>query len=333
MLRLPDAADREALSDLSKQERVSICLLSDAAHSSVESVLLREVLQRVASRAAPRTLSLRLAAYTQVPTPGERFDVVVVTAAPADDELVPLAGSLSWEASFAAARMVVLVGGATTWFARCGLLDGQRVALHWQEQIDPAEPMERIILSPALIEHHGGLVTCCGGVAALDLAFYLARGIFGEEACATVHESLCVERVREPQERQRVALQARFGESVPKLSEAVALMEANIEEPLPADDIARLVGISRRQLERLFKRHLNAVPSRYYLDIRLQRARRLLRETSHSIIQVGLMCGFSSASHFSTAYSTVLGVTPREERQRKLAGGTFDTVASDAPGG
>jgi len=94
-------------------------------------------------------------------------------------------------------------------------------------------------------------------------------------------------------------------------------MESNIEEPLAADDIAQLVGLSRRQLERLFKQYLGSLPSRYYLELRLQRSRQLLIETHHSIVQVGLMCGFSSGSHFSTAFGTLFGMTPREQRQRR----------------
>jgi AraC family transcriptional regulator, L-arginine-responsive activator len=137
---------------------------------------------------------------------------------------------------------------------------------------------------------------------------------------AGVKESLCIERVRTHDERQRVALQARFGPLQPKLSEAVTLMENNIEEPLSTDDIAGLVGLSRRQLERLFKQHLDSLPSRYYLELRLKRARQLLLETNHSIVQVGLLCGFSSGSHFSTAFGALFGNTPREERQRKLSG-------------
>jgi AraC-like DNA-binding protein len=75
-------------------------------------------------------------------------------------------------------------------------------------------------------------------------------------------------------------------------------MEANIGEPLTTEDIARLVGVSRRQLERLFRQHLDALPSRWYLELRLERARRLLQESAQSILQIGLSCGFSSAPHF-----------------------------------
>ena len=135
------------------------------------------------------------------------------------------------------------------------------------------------------------------------MARTLVECLFGATGQANIKEALCVERVRGHEERQRVALQARFGALQPKLSEAVTLMEANIEEPLSTDDIANLVGLSRRQLERLFKQYLGSLPSRYYLVLRLQRARQLLLDTNNSIVQVGLMCGFVR-SHF-TAFGAV----------------------------
>ena len=91
-------------------------------------------------------------------------------------------------------------------------------------------------------------------------------------------------------------------------------MESNIEEPLTTHELAEHLGISRRQLERLFKKYLQAVPSRYYLDLRLQQARKLLRETDQAVGDIALQTGFSSGAHFSTAYRNHFGMTPREER-------------------
>nr|WP_256490311.1 helix-turn-helix domain-containing protein [Ideonella oryzae] len=91
-------------------------------------------------------------------------------------------------------------------------------------------------------------------------------------------------------------------------------MEANLGEPLPTEEISRLVGVSRRQLERLFKQHLDALPSRWYLELRLDRARDMLRQTHQSILQIALSCGFASGPHFSNAYRARYGHTPREER-------------------
>jgi transcriptional regulator GlxA family with amidase domain len=211
------------------------------------------------------------------------------------------------------------VGAGVLWLAEAGALNGARAALPWSLYPDVDMRADQALLSPHLYEIDGARITCCGGAASIDFALTLVDLLFGATVQAQVKEILCVDRVRGPDERQRVALQARFGVLQPKLTEAVTLMEANIEEPLSTDDIAQLAGVSRRQLERLFKQYLGSLPSRYYLELRLQRARQLLRDTNHSIVQVGLMCGFSSGSHFSTAFGALFGNTPREERQRKLS--------------
>ena len=211
------------------------------------------------------------------------------------------------------------VGAGVLWLAEAGVLNGARTALPWSLYPDADAIADQSTFSPHLFEIDGARLTCCGGAASLDFALTLIDLLFGATVQAQVKEILCVDRVRGAEERQRVALQARFGTLQPKLTEAVTLMEANIEEPLSTDEIAQLVGISRRQLERLFKQYLGSLPSRYYLELRLQRARQLLRDTNSSIVQVGLMCGFSSGSHFSTAFGALFGNTPREERQRKLS--------------
>ena len=211
------------------------------------------------------------------------------------------------------------VGAGVLWLADAGVLNGVRTALPWALYADVDSVADHALFTPHLFEVDGNRLTCCGGGASTDFALTLVDAIFGAAVQAQIKEALCIDRVRGKEERQRVALQARFGALQPKLTEAVTLMEANIEEPLSTDDIANLVGISRRQLERLFKQYLGSLPSRYYLELRLQRARQLLLDTHYSIVQVGLMCGFSSGSHFSTAFGALFGNTPREERQRKLA--------------
>jgi transcriptional regulator GlxA family with amidase domain len=211
------------------------------------------------------------------------------------------------------------VGAGVLWLAETGAFNGARTALPWSLYPDADAFAGQALFSPHLFEIDGVRLTCCGGAASIDFALTLVELLFGATVQAQVKEVLCVDRVRGQEERQRVALQARFGMLQPKLTEAVTLMEANIEEPLSTDEIAQLAGISRRQLERLFKQYLGSLPSRYYLELRLKRARQLLRDTNHSIVQVGLMCGFSSGSHFSTAFGALFGNTPREERQRKLS--------------
>lgn len=99
-----------------------------------------------------------------------------------------------------------------------------------------------------------------------------------------------------------------------QLVEALRLMRSNLEEPLTTEEIARSTGQSRRQLESLFREHMKIAPTSHYLLLRLERARSLLRSASSSVIQVGLSCGFATGAHFSLAYRTRFGITPRQER-------------------
>jgi len=124
----------------------------------------------------------------------------------------------------------------------------------------------------------------------------------GSELAASISEVFVCERIRDSNDRQRVPLKTLLGTSQPKLMEAVSLMEANIEEPMSLDELASHVELSRRQLERLFQKYLHRVPTRYYLELRLERARQLLLQTSKSIVDIAFACGFVSAPHFSKCY-------------------------------
>ena len=148
----------------------------------------------------------------------------------------------------------------------------------------------------------------------MDMMLNLIGKERGRAICDQISEAMLCERVRDGSDRQRMPLRMRLGSSQPKLVEAVELMESNIEEPMTLDELASHVGIYRRQLERLFQKHLKCVPTRYYLEIRLRRARELLIRSSRSIVDIAFACGFVSAPHFSKCYRDFFGLPPREER-------------------
>ena len=202
--------------------------------------------------------------------------------------------------------------------AMTGLLDGRRCAVHWRMLEEFRERFPAVLASTRLFEQDEGRLSG-SGCAITDLFLSLVAEQHGPDLAALVAEDLNVERIRAGSEQQRVPLRNRLGSTHPKLTRAVILMESNIEEPLTTDEIARHVCVSRRQLERIFKQYLNSVPSQYYLELRLNRARQLLQQTSKSIIQIGLSCGFSSGPHFSSAYRNCFGVTPREDRNQYRA--------------
>ncbi|MFM2066524.1 MAG: hypothetical protein RLZZ584_1433 [Pseudomonadota bacterium] len=215
------------------------------------------------------------------------------------------------------------LGSGAAWLAEAGLLEGYRATVHWPQIAPLAERHAEVMVSQQLYEIDRKRLSCAGHQASRDLLIAWLAQHHGERLGHELAAHFGLERLRGRDERQRVPLAARLtvhasGGSA-KLAEAVSLMEANLAEPLPTEEIARLVGVSRRQLERLFGQHLDALPSRWYLELRLQRARRLLRQTHQSVLQIGLACGFASGPHFSNAYRTHFGHTPRDERSQRAA--------------
>lgn len=198
--------------------------------------------------------------------------------------------------------------------AAAGLLEGYRCTIHWENLPSLREQFPRLLISSSLFVIDRDRYTCSGGISSIDLMLNLVSNIHGHQLVQEISDQFTCERVRTEDDAQRAPLQYLIGASQPKLVDAVAMMEANIEEPLSLDDVADYVGVSRRQLERLFHRYLHCAPSRYYLELRLYRARLLLLQTSMPVIEVAVSCGFSTAPHFSKCYSEFYGKPPRDER-------------------
>ena len=198
--------------------------------------------------------------------------------------------------------------------ANAGLLDGHRCTLHWENLPGFMEDVPEIDVTADLFEVDRNRLTCSGGTAALDLMLHLIAATHGHELASKVSEQCLMDRIRQPHDHQRMPYRVRFGIHHPKLIGAIEMMEANVEEPLDQEMVARYVGLSRRQLERLFRKHLGRTPAQYYLELRLERARHLLYQTTMPIMNVAFATGFVSASHFSTCYRQLYGKTPRAER-------------------
>lgn len=231
------------------------------------------------------------------------------------------------------ARRHVTLGGLCTGsylLARARLLDGHHATIHWENIAGMREEFPQIHSSDELFVIDGERITCSGGIAPLDMMLTLISQQYGIELGARISEEFIHERIRNFNDHQRDPLKLYVGVGHPKLIEAARLMETNIEEPITLDELAHYVGVSRRQLERLFKRYLNMVPMRYYLNLRLTRARQYLLQTDLCIAEVALACGFVSGPHFSKCYRELFGRSPRDERRpaRRLRDGF---VASQVP--
>ncbi|MCW2241652.1 GlxA family transcriptional regulator [Azospirillum canadense] len=215
------------------------------------------------------------------------------------------------------------VGAASTApliLARAGVLNGYRATIHWEAMPDMAEEFPDLDISRDLFVVDRDRFTCAGGTAGLDMMLALIERQHGHALAVAVAEQFLHTRIRPPSDNQRMDILSRYDITDTRLANAIVLMEQNIEHPLPTPAIALRVGISSRQLERLFLSTFGNTPAKFYLDLRLQQARRLLAETGQSILQIALRCGFASVSHFGKCYREAFQSTPARSRRGQDVG-------------
>jgi transcriptional regulator GlxA family with amidase domain len=215
------------------------------------------------------------------------------------------------------ARRGVTIGGLCTGalaLARAGLLDGRKATIHWENHDGFTEEFPEVALSKSVYVMDGNRWSTAGGISSIDLMLKIIAQDHGEDVAAEVADQMIYATIRTDQDTQRLSVPTRIGVRHPKLSQVIHMMEANIEDPMSPADLAEDVGMSTRQLERLFARYLNRSPKRYYMELRLQKARNLLLQTDMSVINVALACGFASPSHFSKCYRAHYKTTPYRER-------------------
>lgn len=200
--------------------------------------------------------------------------------------------------------------------ARTGFLDELPAAIHWEFHDSFMEEFPGVMLTRSVFVADAPIVSASGGSATADLMLHLIAETHGEDLSIIVADQMVYTAVREGSAEQRVSLQARSGVRSPRLAEAIRIMRAAVEEPIPTTGIARQVGVSTRQLERLFGKYLNTSPKKYMLELRLERARSLLVQTEMSVVEIALACGFENPGHFSRVYRTTFGISPTNQRRR-----------------
>ena len=242
-------------------------------------------------------------------------DTTLVVVAGTDVRAASTKPVLTWLRREARRGMPVAGLCTASWtLAEAGLLDGRRATIHWENADGFGEAFPEVELTGAIFTVDGRWMTTAGGTASIDLILKLVAQDHGDGFAALVADQLIYASIRTDRDTQRLSIPTRIGIRHPRLAGVIRMMEENIEEPISPSVLAERVGMSTRQLERLFRRYLSRSPKRYYMELRLGRARNLLMQTELSIIEVALACGFTSPSHFSKCYRAQYGTTPYRER-------------------
>lgn len=244
---------------------------------------------------------------------GQHFDTLIVVAS-IDTASYCTPKILRWLRKMAA--LGVNIGATSTAaliLARAGLLDGHRCTIHWENLESFREEFPKVTATAELYEIDGKRLTCSGGSAGLDMMMHLIALRHGHALAAGVAEQCIHPEIRKSQASQRLSLRGRFNVCNAPLFNAIDCMERHLEDTLDCAQIARQIGLSERHMSRLFQTQLDTTPARFYLGLRLDRARALLQQTVMSILEVGVACGFASSSHFIRCYRARFGHTPATE--------------------
>jgi transcriptional regulator GlxA family with amidase domain len=198
--------------------------------------------------------------------------------------------------------------------AAAGLLDGYDCSIDWPYLLQMQDGYPKVVTRPQLFVVDRDRYTASGGTAPLDLMLHLIGDGHGAQLVKQICQAMAFEHQRNEPGARQLPLKHILGHSQPKLQEVVALMESNVREPLSLDELADYLSVSRRQLERLFLKYLHCTPSRYYLKLRLIRARQLLKQSALPVMQVAAECGFISTQHFAKRYREHYAVSPKGDR-------------------
>ncbi|PSC04140.1 GlxA family transcriptional regulator [Alsobacter soli] len=222
-----------------------------------------------------------------------------------------------------AVRAKVAVGSLSTGtylLARAGLLDGYRCTIHWENRPAFQEAFSNLDCTDKLFEIDRDRLTCSGGVAAMDLMLHLIAERHGGDLARRVANQFHHERIRDERDNQSGGRLERLVNLPRSVRTAIQIMQGAIEDTLSIAAIAERVGVSPRQLERLFLRYFEVTPARYYLALRVDRARELLLYSDWPILEVAVATGFTSTSHFAYWFKRLHGVKPSAVRVRDARG-------------
>lgn len=249
----------------------------------------------------------------------ERTDMIIVCAgmeAPEIERNIRLHHQLRRLASHG--TVIGAISSGSFLLAEAGLLAGRRCTVHWEYLDAFRTRYPHLEVTEDLYVIDRNVFTCSGGTAALDMMVHFVGQLAGSRLALGVAEQFIHPQVRTQEDRQRLDLHARYHIENPKLIRVIGLMEDTLDEPLELREMARRANISVRQVERLFRDHLGCSPKAFYLDLRLGKARTLLRRTPDSLRAIALECGFGSPSHFCHAYKRRYGIPPTHERRSSI---------------
>lgn len=246
---------------------------------------------------------------------GYDFDLVFVVAG-GDPLAVRDAALFSWLRALDR-RGVPLGGisGGAALLLRAGLMESRRMTVHWHHLEALREITGGAVLDRRLYVIDRDRYTCAGGTAPLDMMHAILSAEHGTGFAGLVSDWFIQTEIRVADAPQQASVAARYGPLPRPVTEALELMESHIADPLALSQLAGLIGLSARQLERQFQAAQGASVMQTYRRIRLETAQAMLRRSRLPVSEIAAMTGYVTQAHFAERYRGMFGETPSQTRR------------------
>lgn len=213
-------------------------------------------------------------------------------------------------------RVVSVCTGAFS-LARAGMLDGRKATTHWMYLDEMRRRFPKVkVLDAGVFVHDKNIWTSAGVTAGVDLALALVEQDHGHALAMRVAKRMVLFLRRTGQQAQFSTVLMTQEKESPQLKNLSAFVLEHLDEPLSIERIAEHVGASPRTLSRWCRKHLQESPASLVRRLRLAEARRMLEETDITLKELAARTGLGDQSTLWRVFTTDLGVTPAEYRQR-----------------
>jgi transcriptional regulator GlxA family with amidase domain len=240
---------------------------------------------------------------------------MVIVCSSFDPHLYATRRVISWLKKLA--RQGTILGSVETgsWvLAKAGLLNGYRATIHWENRASIAEVYPEVILTDNIFEIDRDRFSASGATPAMDMMLHFIGKQHGVAAASAVAEQFIYNRIRASQAPQRLSTTQKYGLRHPKLRRLTEMLDSQLERRIDVQELARISGLSARQVHRLFKAHLGVSPQTYHRQLRLRRARDMLRQTELTVLEIAMASGFTSSSDFARVYRRTFHQSPHQDR-------------------
>jgi transcriptional regulator GlxA family with amidase domain len=248
-----------------------------------------------------------------------RTDLIIIPAVNGDmDHVIAINKEfVPWivERHRAGAEVASLCVGAFL-LASTGLLAGKKCATHWQATNDFRKMFPDVnLVSEKIITDEGGIYSSGGANSFQNLILYLVEKHAGRDIAVLAAKVFEIEIDRDSQSSFIIFDGQKEHDDEP-IRKAQEYIESNFQQKITVDQLASMFALSRRNLERRFKKATSNTTSEYLQRVKIEAAKLSLESTRENVNEVMWKVGYTDTKSFRTTFKRITGLSPMQYRNK-----------------